>query len=177
MLRCFRFPWAMRAVLLWMAIGCSLPANAQDNPTEGLPVIEIFMPSPCIACIDWGAYLADNGFKVIYKATQDMEAIKRRLHVPKALESVHTAVVSGYFVEGHAHAEDIHELLREKPKAWGISVPGLPRGAPGRDFSNPTCETACTTLDSNQSDREVRRDLYETLLIKKDGSVKFWARH
>ena len=64
-----------------------------------------------------------------------MAAIKRRLKVPKDVESVHTAVVAGYFVEGHAYAEDIRELLRDKPKARGIAVPGLPRGAPGREQS------------------------------------------
>ena len=140
------------------------------------PSIEIFMPSPCLSCIDWGAYLADNGFRVIYKETRDMAGIKNKLKVPKGLESTHTALINGYFVEGHAHAEDIHELLREKPKARGISVPGLPRGAPGRELSSPSCETGCTMLDNN-GEREMRRELYETLLVKRDGSTSIWARH
>jgi len=149
-----------------------LAADAVD-----LPKIEIFMPSPCLACIDWGAYLAEKGFKVSYRETEDMAAIKKRWRVPPAVQSTHTAVIAGYFVEGHAHAEDIHELLRDKPKARGIAVPGLPRGAPGRELSNPTCETACTTLDNTSGEREVRRELYETLLVLPDGSTKYWARH
>jgi len=56
-------------------------------------------------------------------------------------------------------------------------VPGLPRGAPGRELSNPTCETACTTLDNTSGERELRRELYETLLVLPDGSTKYWARH
>lgn len=150
---------------------------AQPVPEQEKPVVEIFMPSPCLACIDWGSYLADNGFRVVYRTTADMDGIKRKFKVPKDLESVHTAVVSGYFIEGHVHAEDIHELLKEKPKARGLTVPGLPRGAPGREESNPTCETACSILDNTQGEREVRRDLYETLLVKPDGSTSFWARH
>ena len=106
-----------------------------------------------------------------------MAALKKRLKVPQEVESVHTAVVAGYFVEGHAYAEDIRELLRDKPKARGIAVPGLPRGAPGREYSNPTCETACTTLDNTSGEREVRRELFETLLVKPDGSTSTWARH
>ena len=141
------------------------------------PLVEIYMPSPCLACIDWGSYLTDNGFRVAYKETADMAAVKRRLKVPAAVESVHTAVVGGYFVEGHAYAEDIHELLRDKPKARGIAVPGLPRGAPGRELSNPTCETACTMLDNAGGEREVRRELFNTLLVKPDGSTSIWARH
>jgi hypothetical protein len=106
-----------------------------------------------------------------------MAAIKRRLKVPKDVESVHTAVVAGYFVEGHAYAEDIRELLRDKPKARGIAVPGLPRGAPGREQSNPTCETACTTLDNTTGERDIRRELFNTMLVKPDGTTSIWARH
>ncbi len=152
-----------------------VPARAAEPPPQ--PLIEIYMPSPCLACIDWGSYLANNGFKVSYKETADMAAVKKRLKVPAAVESVHTAVVGGYFVEGHAYAEDIHELLREKPKARGIAVPGLPRGAPGRELSSPTCETACTILDNTTGEREVRRELFNTLLVKPDGSISIWARH
>lgn len=141
------------------------------------PLVEIYLPSPCLACIDWGSYLADNGFAVSYRETADMAAVKRRLKVPKELESVHTAVVGGYFVEGHAYAEDIRALLSEKPRARGIAVPGLPRGAPGRELSNPTCETACTMLDSASGEREVRREMFNTLLVAPDGSTSVWARH
>ncbi len=141
------------------------------------PVVEIYMPTPCLACIDWGAYLAERGFKVVYKESADMAAVKKRLKVPKALESVHTAMVGGYFVEGHAYAEDIQELLRDRPKARGIAVPGLPIGAPGREYSNPTCETACTTLDNTSGERAPKRELFDTLLVLPDGNTKIWARH
>ncbi len=170
----------IKFLLLTFSLFCSTAgwtAEPEKLPESVLPRIEIFMPSPCLACIDWGAYLAERGFTVIYKETRDMAALKKRLNVPKDVESTHTAVVDGYFVEGHAHAEDIHELLRERPKARGISVPGLPRGAPGREFSNPTCETGCTMLDNSSAEREIRRELYETLLIKPDGSSRIWARH
>ena len=106
-----------------------------------------------------------------------MAAVKKRVKVPKALVSVHTAVVGGYFVEGHAYAEDIQELLRDRPKARGIAVPGLPIGAPGREYSNPTCETACTTLDNTSGERAPKRELFDTLLVLPDGNTKIWARH
>lgn len=165
------FQRMMRGILIGGVL-FSTAALAQNKPR-----IEIYLPSPCLACIDWGAYLADNGFEVSFHETKDMDAIKKRFKVPKAVESVHTAMINGYFVEGHAHAEDIYELIKDKPKARGIAVPGLPRGAPGREYSNPTCETACTTLDNTTGERESRRELYETLLVKLDGSTKYWARH
>ena len=165
---------AMKRLLgaLLMSLSTGL-AQAADK----IPVVEIYMPTPCLACIDWGAYLAERGFKVVYKESGDMAAVKKRLKVPKALESVHTAVVGGYFVEGHAYAEDIQELLRDRPKARGIAVPGLPIGAPGREYSNPTCETACTTLDNTSGERAPKRELFDTLLVLPDGNTKIWARH
>ena len=165
---------AMKYLLgaLLMSLSTAL-AQAADK----MPVLEIYMPTPCLACIDWGAYLAERGFKVVYKESGDMAAVKKRLKVPKALESVHTAVVGGYFVEGHAYAEDIQELLRDLPKARCIAVPGLPIGAPGREYSNPTCETACTTLDNTSGERAPKRELFDTLLVLPDGNTKIWARH
>lgn len=156
---------------------CLMLLASAQLPAQEAPLVEIYMPSPCLACIDWGAYLTDKGFRVSYKETADMAALKRRLKVPKDVESVHTALVGGYFVEGHAYAEDIQELLRDKPKARGIAVPGLPRGAPGREQSNPTCETACTTLDNTTGERDIRRELFNTMLVKPDGSTSIWARH
>lgn len=153
-------------------------AAASDKPVGARgPLVEIYMPTPCLACIDWGAHLIDHGFQVVYKETADMEAVKRRLKVPKDLESVHTAVVAGYFVEGHVPAEDIRELLTEKPRARGITVPGLPRGAPGREYSNPTCETACTMLDGTTGEKNSQHELFETLLVLPDGKTRRWARH
>lgn len=156
---------------------CLMLVSSAGLSAQEAPLVEIYMPSPCLACIDWGSYLTDKGFRVSYKETADMAAVKRRLKVPKDMESVHTALVGGYFVEGHAYAEDIQELLRDKPKARGIAVPGLPRGAPGREQSNPTCETACTTLDNTTGERDIRRELFNTMLVKPDGSSSIWARH
>jgi hypothetical protein len=77
--------------------------------------------------------------------------------MPAKLGSCHTAVINGYVIEGHVPAEDIKRLLREKPKALGLAVPGMPLGSPGMESANP--------------------QPYETLLVMKDGSTKVWARH
>ena len=145
---------------------------------QSLPVIEVYMPTVCLACIEWAEHLRQNGFTVKVTQTDGMEAIKRRLKVPRDLEAVPTGVVAGYFIEGHVHADQIKELLAEKPKALGLAVPGLPLGAPGREFSSPTCETACTMLEKDSAAApRVRREFYETLLVKKDGKTSIYARH
>lgn len=145
---------------------------------QSLPVIEVYTPTVCLACIEWTEHLRQNGFTVKVTQTDDMEAVKRRLKIPKDLEAVPTGLVAGYFIEGHVHADQIKELLTEKPKARGLAVPGLPLGAPGREFSSPTCETACTMLDKDsEAAPRVRREFYETLLVKKDGKTSVYARH
>jgi len=150
----------------------------QVSAAEKLPSVEVFVPGLCLACLDWAEYLRQNGFpEVKVVEVKDMAAVKKRFKVPADLESVHTAKVGPYFVEGHVPAEDIKQLLAEKPKAQGIAVPGLPRGAPGRELSMPTCETGCTMLDSDASQREIRREMFNTMLVDDKGKISIWARH
>jgi hypothetical protein len=162
-------------------LGMSL-GDATAQPREvntALPAVTLYAPSPCLSCIDWAEHLRQHGFAVTLeeKPQAEMPRIKRWLNVPSALESVHTARVGGYFVEGHVPAEDIVLLLKEKPRARGLAVPGLPRGAPGRESYNPVCDTACTILDNAGREGEVRREAYQTLLVGPDGKSRTWARH
>ena len=163
------------ALLFFAAMHCAIAA-AVDEP---LPAVVVYAPSPCLACIDWADHLRQNGFEVSLEETAaaNMPRLKRWLNVPAELESVHTARVAGYFIEGHVPAEDIKLLLRERPRARGLAVPGLPRGSPGREVSNPFCETACTILDNAGQDRDIRREAYNTLLVGQDGKTSVFARH
>lgn len=163
----------LKRLALLLVLLCTKVTAAQP-----LPVIEVYTPTVCLACIEWAEHLRQNGFTVKVTQTDDMEAVKRRLKIPRDLEAVPTGLVAGYFIEGHVHADQIKELLTEKPKALGLAVPGLPLGAPGREFSSPTCETACTMLEKDSAVApRVRREFYETLLVKKDGKTSIYARH
>lgn len=144
---------------------------------EELPPVEVYGPEVCLACIDWTDHLRQNGFAASFQAVPDMAGVKRRLGVPADLESRLTAVVGGYFIEGHVPAEDIKQLLKERPRARGLAVPGLPRGAPGFEKSAPFCERGCTILDSEGTEPVVRREAYQTLLVEKNGKTRVWARH
>jgi hypothetical protein len=147
-----RRTWLLLSGAVWAV--WAAPAVA----TGPLPPVLVYAPSPCLACIDWADHLRQHGFVVTIedKPLAEMARIKRWLNVPSALESVHTAQVAGYFVEGHVPAEDLLALLKEKPPARGLAVPGLPRGAPGREKYSPVCDTACTILDNAGQEHEVR---------------------
>ncbi len=155
-------------------LGCYASAQA-----DALPTMSVYTPKVCLACIDWTEHLRKNGFTVTVSqhSESEMAEIKRRLRIPADLQSIPSAEIAGYFIEGHVHADQIKELLQERPKARGLSVPGLPLGAPGREYSSPTCQTACTVLDTESAGYRVRRELYETLLVLPDGGTKTWARH
>ena len=85
-------------------------------------------------------------------------AIIERVGVPYGMGSCHTAEVGGYFIEGHVPAEQVARLLKEKPKAKGITVPGMPIGSPGMEQG-----------DIKQP--------YEVHLVHPDGTTSVYAKY
>jgi hypothetical protein len=76
-----------------------------------------------------------SGFEVKVHDMEDVDPVKRAHGVPEPLHSCHTATVGGYVIEGHVPADDVKRLISERPKAKGLSVPGMPADAPGMDMS------------------------------------------
>lgn len=84
-------------------------------------------------------HLQANGFNVQTNDVNDsqLDAIKAKHGVPRALQSCHTALIGGYVIEGHVPADLILRLLKEKPAVAGLAVPGMPIGSPGMEGPNP----------------------------------------
>jgi hypothetical protein len=59
------------------------------------------------------------------------------------------------------YAREIRRLLKEKPQAIGLSVPGMPVGSPGMD-------------GAIYGDR---RDPYDVVLVMKDGSSRVYQSY
>jgi hypothetical protein len=91
----------------------------------------IYRAPSCGCCEEWTAYLKLKGFDTNLISTDDMNAIKDKMHVPTDMQSCHTALIGGYVVEGHVPVEAIAKLLTDKPNVIGIAAPGMPLGAPG----------------------------------------------
>ncbi len=70
----------------------------------------------------------------------------------------HTARIAGYTIEGHVPEREIRRLLREKPDAIGLSVPGMPLGSPGMDFGNS-------------------KEAYDVFLVSSDGTTIPYAHY
>ncbi len=125
-----------------------------------LPKLVVWKGPQCGCCKDWMAHLQQQGFQV--EAHDDgNSAARARLKVPLALGSCHTAQVGGYAIEGHVPAREIKRLLKEKPDAIGLVVPGMPVGSPGMD--GPAYGG--------------RKDPFEVLLLRKDGSTQLYQAY
>ena len=110
----------------------------------------------CGCCTAWIEHLEENGFDVVaYDMTHEaLDNVKRDLNIDPALVSCHTAMIDGYFIEGHVPANDITRLLEERPEhARGLSVPGMPIGSPGMEIGD-------------------QRDPFQTLLVHQDNQTE-----
>ncbi len=123
------------------------------------PSIVVYKDPSCGCCTAWVDRLKAAGFKTDVDDSQDMAAIKAKYGVPEDLTSCHTGVVAGYAIEGHVPAADIKRLLKEKPKALGIAVPGMPVNSPGMEVPGQPDEA------------------YTVWLFAKDGTRTAFAKH
>ena len=136
------------------ATGLHLSVLAQATP------IQVWKDPNCGCCHLWVEHLQASGFKVEVFDVGNTAA-RKRLGMPEKLGSCHTASVGGYVIEGHVPATDIQRLLRDRPAALGLSVPGMPIGSPGMDGP----------------EYKGRKDAYDVLLVQKDGSTKSFQHY
>jgi hypothetical protein len=147
--------------LLALPALASAPALVQSAPAAVPAVIEVWKSPTCGCCNDWIKHLEASGFRVQATHVADARLVRARLGMPAQFGSCHTALVGGYVVEGHVPAREIKRLLREKPAALGIAVPGMPIGSPGMD--GPEYRGVV--------------EPYDVLLVHADGRASVFARH
>ncbi len=127
---------------------------------SGQARLQVWKSPTCGCCGDWIAHMRQAGFTVEVHDTGNAAA-RARLGLPARYGSCHTALIDGYVVEGHVPADDVARLLRERPKALGLAVPGMPIGSPGMDGP----------------EYGGRKDPYDTLLVELDGGHRVFAAH
>lgn len=140
--------------LLSGAAAAAAPAHAQSKR------VHVLKSAGCGCCNVWIKHLRRAGYRVTAKNTSHgvLGAIKKKYKIGDGIAACHTAKVGGYVIEGHVPVREIKRLLRERPNALGLTVPGMPVGSPGME---------------NGTEREA----YEVLLIRKDGSTEVYARY
>lgn len=138
------------------------PALAQNKvAVKKGPRVEVFKDANCGCCSGWVEHLQASGFEVSSSNVDDTGVYRRRFGIADALGSCHTARVGGYTLEGHVPAADIQRLLREKPQAVGLAVPGMPFGSPGME----------------DAQRPGARAAFEVLLVRRDAPPQVYQRY
>jgi len=127
---------------------------------SSLPVVAIWKDPNCGCCDDWAKHLQQSGFAVEIHAVGNA-AKRASVGIPEWLGSCHTAMVAGYAIEGHVPAKDIWRLLKNKPQAIGLTVPGMPVGSPGMDGP----------------EYKGRKDPFEVLLVARNGSTSVFQTY
>ena len=140
-----------------MGLAASLPLRSALAQTH---TVEVWKDPNCGCCHLWVEHLQASGFKVAVRDVGN-NAARKRLGMPDKLGSCHTATVGGYVIEGHVPAADIRRLLKDRPLALGLAVPGMPIGSPGMDGP----------------EYKGRKDAFDVLLVQKDGSTKSFQRY
>lgn len=122
--------------------------------------IEVLKSPTCGCCSAWIETLEQNGFLVAARDVDQGTLVQAKIAVgiPPHMASCHTAQIAGYAIEGHVPAADIRRLLRERPDAIGLSVPGMPYGSPGMG-------------------PEDAREAYDVHLILRDGSTNIFTHY
>ena len=96
-------------------------------------VLEVYKSPSCGCCGAWVDHMRSAGFRVEATDVTDLSPIKNKLGVFPELWACHSAVIDGYVIEGHVPAREVIRLLKDRPKAIGLAVPGMPIGAPGME--------------------------------------------
>lgn len=125
-------------LVLFLAVGitaCSQEKQPNVQPMQSsdteISSVTMYKNPTCKCCEKWAAYMEDNGYAVSVIPSDTLAAVKEKYGVPSNVSACHTALVDGYIVEGHVPVEAISKLLKERPGAKGIAVPGMPAESPG----------------------------------------------
>jgi len=151
------FTVGLSAALFWPQSEAE-SVQVQQITDSKLEVI-MYKNEGCQCCTKWADHMNEEEFAVIEKPIPNLYEVKEEQGISRELASCHTALVDGYVVEGHVPVEDVQRLLKERPDAIGLTVPGMPIGSPGMEVPG----------------REA--DKFDVLLIAKDGSTSVYASH
>lgn len=121
------------------------------------PAVEVWKDPTCGCCKDWIALLRKAGFAVTAHDSGNA-AVRAKARIARQYGSCHTALGGGYAIEGHVPIREIQRLLKERPDAIGLAVPGMVVGSPGMEQGR-------------------RVDPYTALLLHRDGGSSSYAKY
>ncbi|MDA9642737.1 DUF411 domain-containing protein [bacterium] len=139
-------------ITLFMLFSCSEEVKKKDI---------VYLSPDCGCCHKWISHMESNNFSLEKNMTSNMYDVKINAGLPIDLASCHTAIINGYFIEGHVPANDVKRLIKENPDGIiGLTVPGMPSGinVPGMEVNNEIAN-------------------YDVLAIHSNGKSSVWAHY
>ena len=112
----------------------------------------VYLSPDCGCCHDWISHMESNDFSLEKNMDSNMYDVKINAGLPIDLASCHTAIISGYFIEGHVPAIDVKRLMNENPdNIIGLTVPGMPAGVnvPGMEVNDEKANFDVLAIDSD----------------------------
>ncbi len=119
----------------------------------GAADMTVYKTPTCGCCAKWVEHVRAAGIKVKVLEVPSTAPARASAGIKEKYGSCHTGLINGYAIEGHVPVADILRLLKEKPKAKGLAVPGMPMGSPGMEGPY--------------------KDAYSVILLTEDGSTVF----
>jgi hypothetical protein len=113
----------------------------------------VYKTPTCGCCAKWVEHVRAAGIKVKVLEVPSTAQARANAGIKEKYGSCHTGLINGYAIEGHVPVADILRLIKEKPKAKGLAVPGMPMGSPGMEGPY--------------------KDAYSVLLVTEEGSTVF----
>ena len=126
----------LTSILSTLGLVSSAFAQSGEAGAE-LPTMIVYKNPSCGCCSKWVEHVEANGFNVKTYTSQNVDALKDRLGVPRNMRSCHVGVIGDFMFEGHVPADLIKKFLSEPPDADGLAVPGMVTGSPGMEGHNP----------------------------------------
>lgn len=102
-------------------------SGVADGPKQ----VTMWRDPNCGCCDAYADYLEENGYTVKRIDDRDFDKTSISVGVPEQGLGCHLAKIDRYFVSGLVPVEIMERLVTEKPEITGITLPGMPRNAPG----------------------------------------------
>lgn len=113
------------AAMLASSLSAAQPAAAAGE------TMTVWKSPWCGCCEAWSDAMRAAGYEIVIENREDLAPVKAKAGVPAAMEGCHTALVEGYFIEGHVPLSSVRRLLANRPPIAGLAVPGMPSGSLG----------------------------------------------
>ncbi len=137
-------------------------ANQAPVGMATVAFIEVWKTPTCGCCKLWVEHLEKEGFKVKANDVPQTGPMRTKLGIPDDMGSCHTGLIAGFAIEGHVPASEIKRLLSEpaslREQVIGLSVPGMPIGAPGMEMGS-------------------KRDKFDVMLVLKSGQHRVYQSY